>query len=198
MIAVLAPLIAAQWWGAGMREGAAAGALACIALVCWGLVGLEALGDRASALFNPPTLERVDTPVADGVTATPAEARSLPQVISLVQRLAPPGSPIFVAPERSNLVAITAPVLYVLAQRPNARRADLTLEAKPEVQRDTVQVLRRTMPKAIIRWSDPRGIVSEPNLRGIPTSSRELDLFLASNYRVVLKSGPYEVLRPRG
>ena len=115
-----------------------------------------------------------------------------------MQSVVPPGQPVFVAPARSDLVSVTAPILYFLVQRPNPRSADVALEAIPSVQRSTVALLRSTKPRAVIRWLDPIGSAVESNRRGIRSPSRELDRFLAANYRVALQSWPYQVLVPRG
>ena len=193
VVAILAPLLVGVWWRGGVRSRSLA-ALALCLIACWGLVGAEALGDRLSALFRPPALERVDLAVADGVRATPREARSLPVIAAAVQRLTKPGQPIFVMPAPANPLRVTAPVLYVLMQRPNPRRADLELEQLPAVQRQTAEVLGRTKPRVVIRWTDLQPDWVEPKFPAISNKSELVDRYIDRQYRREIVSGPYEVL----
>ena len=57
------------------------------------------VANRASALLRPPDLAPLEA-----ARVPPAEARDLARVKALVQRLVPPGEPIYVAPRRSDLV----------------------------------------------------------------------------------------------
>ena len=198
VVAALAPLALGEWWVERSQGRWLAWTTAACVTCCLGLIGIAGFSNRVSAAVRPPVLAPLELTLADGVRVTPAEARALPQVVAFVQRVVPPGRPVFVAPARSDLVSVTAPILYFLVQRPNARSADVALEATPSVQRSTVAVLRRTKPRAVIRWLDPIGSAAESNRRGIRTQSRELDRFLAANYRVALQSWPYQVLVPRG
>jgi hypothetical protein len=117
-------------------------------------------------------------------------------VVALVQRLVPPGQPIYVAPRRSDLVTFTDPLLHFLTRRPNVLRRDVLLQARPGEQRTIVAVLQRTRPKAIVRWTDPASAKPEPNRRGRPSGSRALDDYLGSAYRRVARYGDYVVLVP--
>jgi len=105
---------------------AVAGALAV-------LVFLAAAGtsNRLSALLPPPRLERVNLPIADGVTAPAREAEALERLVPYVRARVPAGTPIFVAPRRSDLVRYENLLLYVLVDRPTLFDAGATLAAGP-------------------------------------------------------------------
>jgi hypothetical protein len=197
VVAALGPLALGGWWAERSTGQWLAWASAACVTSCLALIGLAGFSNRVSAAVRPPALAPLALSLADGVRVTRAESRSLPQVVAFVQHVVPPGEPVFVAPARSDLVSITAPILYFLVQRPNVRSADVAVEAAPAVQRSTVVVLRRTMPRAVIRWLDPIGSAVEPNRRGTPSRSRELDQFLDANYQLALEAWPYEVLVPR-
>jgi len=149
-------------------------------------------GNRASALLRPPDL----APFGE-VRVPPDEAAALPRVIEAVQRLVPPGEPIYVAPRRSDLVTFSNPLIHYLASRPNVLRRDVLLQAKPEEQQRIVDALRRARPKAIVRWTAPESARPEPNRRGRPSGSTALDDYLAAAYTLDTRAGDYEVLRPR-
>ena len=76
-------------------------------------------------------------------------------MVALVQKLVPPGEPIYVAPRRSDLVTFSNPLLHYLTDRPNVLRRDVLLQAKPQEQARIVAALERARPKAIIRWTAP-------------------------------------------
>jgi hypothetical protein len=114
-----------------------------------------------------------------------------------VDRLVPPGRPIYVAPRRSDLVTFSDPLLHFLARRPNVLRRDVLLQAKPEEQGRIVAALRRARPGAVIRWTAPESAQPEPNRRGRPSGSRALDDYLDRAYERSAVFGDYEVLVPR-
>ena len=62
-------------------------------------------------------------------------------LVARVQRLVPPGEPIYVAPRRSDLVTFTDPLLHFLVDRPNVLRRDVLLQARPEEQARIVAAL---------------------------------------------------------
>ena len=64
-------------------------------------------------------------------------------MVSRVQRLVPPGEPIYVAPRRSDLVTISDPLIHFLVRRPNILDRDVSVQALPAEQARTVAALRR-------------------------------------------------------
>jgi hypothetical protein len=154
-------------------------------------------GNRLSALLLPPDLEPVHLEGVPGIRVPPAEARALPPMAELVQRLVPPGEPIYVAPRRSDLVTLSAPIVHFLTDRPNVLPDDVLLQTRPEEQLRIVAALRRARPEAIVRWTDPISARPEPNERGRPSGSRALDEYLRGAYRLDSRFGVYDVLVPR-
>jgi hypothetical protein len=150
------------------------------------------IANRTSALLRPPDL----APLGD-VRVPPADARDIPRVAARVQRLVPPGEPIYVAPRRSDLVTFSNPLLHFFVDRPNVLHRDVLLQAKPEEQANIVDALRARRPKAIIRWTALESARPEPNRRGRPSGSRALDDYLAAAYRLEARYGAYDVLVPR-
>jgi hypothetical protein len=153
--------------------------------------------NRASALLRPPELAPLHVAGAAGVRVPPADAAALPRVVALVDRLVPPGQPIYVAPRRSDLVTFSNPLLHFLTRRPNVLRRDVLLQARPSEQRTIVAVLERTRPRAIVRWTDPASAKQEPNRRGRPSGSRALDRYIDRAYRRAARYGDYDVLVPK-
>jgi hypothetical protein len=49
----------------------------------------------------------------------------------------------------------------------------------------------------VIRWADPASSKPEPNRRGRPSGSRQLDDYLRDGYREDSRFGDYVVLVPR-
>jgi hypothetical protein len=169
-------------------------------LVALGLLSLLlAYGawNRLSALLRPPDLDTIDVAVADGAKAPPSDARGIERMVATVQRLVPPGEPIYAATRRSDLVAFNDPIVYVLAQRPNATGIDFGLLATAEVQTRIVAGLRRARPRAVVRWLDPISVRREPNKRGESTGVHLVDRYLESRYRPLARYGDYQVLVPR-
>jgi hypothetical protein len=135
--------------------------------------------------------------VADGVRIAPAEARAVERTVALVHARVPAGQPTYVATARSDLVRLSDPLFYVLADRDNATDRDFGLIARARTQRRIVAQLARVRPRAIVRWTDPIGYAREPNRRGRPSGVHILDLWLLRNYRVAERLFHYEVLVPR-
>jgi hypothetical protein len=171
--------------------------LALVLAALLALLTVQAVGDRATALLRPPELSAVDLPAADGVAAPPDEARALERAIGLVRDLVPPGEPIYVLPRRSDLVTLSAPVLYVLADRDNPTRQDHGLLTGAPAQRSIVATLTRVRPRALVRWTDPLSSDPEPNLRGRSSRVGILDRWVLENYKLRLRAGYYDVLVPR-
>jgi hypothetical protein len=153
--------------------------------------------NRLSALLRPPELAAIDLPAADGAQAPPAEARALAQMARIVDARVPPGEPIYTITRRSDLVRFNQPLVYVLADRPNPTARDYAIQTSAADQRALVAELARARPRAIVRWTDGRSVVREPNLRGEPTGVRTLDRWVADRYRLLARTGDYEILVPR-
>jgi hypothetical protein len=160
-------------------------------------IAVAGAANRLSALLLPPTLEPVHLAGVPGIRVPPAEAEALPAMVTRVQRLVPPGEPIYVAPRRSDLVTLTDPLIHFLTHRPNVLARDVSVQALPREQARIVAALRRARPKAVVRWTDPASARPEPNRRGRPAGSRELDEYLATAYRLDERHGAYDVLVPR-
>ena len=191
LLVILAILLA---WVAAWARRERIAALGVAAGLVLGLLLAATAANRAVALLRPPDLRPLDLPVADGIRVDPAEAEALPRVVRLIQAEVPPGEPIYVAPRRSDLARIGNPLLYVLADRPNALDADFPLFARPEVHEEVVADLRATRPEVVVRWTDPESSIAEPNLRGRPSGHRGLDELLLADYERLAAIGDYEVL----
>jgi hypothetical protein len=175
--------------GAPIRRVAAA--LVAVLLVA-------GVANRVSALVLAPDLERVHVPGVPGIKVPPQEARAIPRLVRHVQRLTEPGEPIYVAPRRSDLVALSDPLIHTLVRRPNVLRRDVFLQAPEREQRAIVAALERARPPVVVRWLDPASTRPEPNARGRSSGSRVLDRHLARTYRREARYGAYEILRRRG
>src|SRR5439155_22522849 len=106
----------------------------------------------------------------------------------------PTGQPIYVAPQRSDLVTNSNSIVYVLADRDNAARKDFGLLTSAAEQQAIVDQLRARRPRVVVRWTDPLSSKDEPNLRGRPSGIRTLDQYLAANYRLLEQLYHYDVL----
>lgn len=139
-------------------------------------------------------------PAADGVRVRADTRESLERAVRFVRRRTRPGEPIYVATRRSDLVTAGAPLLYVLAERPNPTRYDIAapgVVTTAPVQREIVRDLERTRTPLVIRWTDPASAAPEPNLAGEPTGVTVLDDHLARAYRRAARFGHYTVLERR-
>jgi hypothetical protein len=171
--------------------------LAAVLAVAFAMLLTVGAANRLSALVLPPDLEPVRIDRAPGIRVPPREASALPRLAALVERLVPPGEPIYVAPRRSDLVTLSAPLVHFLVDRPNLLADDVLLQARPAEQARIVAALRRARPGVVVRWTDPISSRPEPNARGRPSGSRALDEHLASAYRLRARFGYYDVLVPR-
>lgn len=187
-LAVLLPAVAV--WG---RHRALTVAAACV----FALMLAHGVANRLSALFDPPAMSAVHVDAADGAEAPPREARALERVVADVHARVPAGEPIYVAPRRSDLVAYSNSIVYVLAERDNAARRDFGLLTGPAEQQAIVDQLRTKRPRVVVRWTDPLSSKAEPNLRGRSSGTHSLDDYLASDYRLLERLYHYDVLVPR-
>jgi hypothetical protein len=192
IVVLAAALPAALAWRAGSGQAIRIGlALVATLLLVYGAA------NRISALLRPPELAAIDLPLADGAEAPPAEARALARMADIVKARVPPGEPIYTITRRSDLVRFNQPLVYVVAERPNPTRHEYAIQTSAEDQRRLVAELARERPRAVVRWTSPASVVREPNRRGEPTGSRVLDSWVAGNYRLLARTGDYEILVPR-
>ena len=196
MVAILAAwALAARGEPSGRRWGALLGAAAAALGLAWALA--EGIDRRVRGITDEDTVS-LDLPVADGVRARPQRALALERAAGYVRERVPPGEPIYVTTRRSDLVTSGNPLLYVLAERPNATRYDIAapgVVTGAPVQREIVADLRRERP-LVVRWTAPITAEPEPNRAGESSGVRILDDFLAREYRQVAKLGYYVMLEP--
>jgi hypothetical protein len=139
-------------------------------------------------------------PVADGVRVVESERRPLERTVNYVRAHTQPGEPIYVAPKRSDLVTAGAPLLYVLAARPNPTRYDIAapgIVTSEPVQDEIVRDLQDNGVRLVIRWTDPASAAHEPNRAGRSSGITVLDAYLAAAFRRVARYGDYELLERR-
>src|SRR4051794_29416992 len=158
------------------------------------LIAIHGIERRAGQLLHPPPLATV----ADGVKSSPADSRALHALLPRIHALAPPGTPIFVAPPRFDRVRVGDPLLYVLADRPNPTRYDVMqpgVVTTARVQREMVRDLRRARPPVLVRWLDPRALATEPNGSARSSGVTILDDYLRAAYGRPRRYGPYLLYR---
>jgi hypothetical protein len=142
----------------------------------------------------------LDLPAADGVRVHEGTARPLERAVRFVGRRSRAGEPIYVATRRSDRVTAGAPLLYVLADRPNPTRYDIAapgVVTTEVVQREIVRDLKRKRVRTVIRWTNPMSAAPEPNKAGESSGVTLLDDYLANEYRRVARFGDYAVLERR-
>jgi len=151
-----------------------------------GFVGLvdTSLPENAGAGLKFAARTRLDAPSSvAGITVPTLEASRLIAASKYVSANTRPGEPIFVYP--------TAPLLYVLAERPNpVRFAHLYPgAASPAELAGVIGTLEATPVNLVV--------VSESQLLfwGRPAQNTELEEYLANNYAPVAQFGDYYVLR---
>jgi len=179
-------------WAVAARPRAATGVVAGLALAYVVVQGL----DRRWLALREET-RRLDLPVADGVRTDPAVAAELEGAVAAIDRLAPPGAPIYVATRRSDRVTSGSPLLYVLARRPNPTRHDVAqpgVVTTAAVQREIVRDLERTRTPVVVRDTAARTAAPEPNAGGRSSGVRLLDAHLARRYRPVARVGSLRLL----
>jgi hypothetical protein len=192
----LVPLSVALAVVLAVQAGRARGPWRAALLAAVGAIALHGLERRATQLVHPPALAAVPGPAGDGVRTGPQDARALRALRAAVDRLAPPGAPIFVADPRHDLVRAGDPLLYVLLGRANATRYDVMqpgVVTTADVQREIVADLARA--PVVVRWRDPTAARPEPNGAGRSSGVHLLDEHLARAYVTRGRFGPYELLQ---
>lgn len=182
--------------GGARRATALAAAAAATLGFAWALA--EGIDRRVRGLTDEDTVA-LDLPAADGVRARPQRALALERAAGYIRAHVPEGEPIYVATRRSDLITSGNPLLYVLADRPNATRYDIAapgVVTSAPVQREIVADLRRERP-LVVRWTAPITAEPEPNRAGESSGVRILDDYLAREYRQAAKLGWYVMLEPR-
>jgi hypothetical protein len=194
-LAAVLPVLLAT---AAAREGRTVWAVALVTVVA--LIAIQGLDRKRIQLLDPPPLATIDIDVADGVKASPREARSLEQLTDYVRERVPPGDPVFVANPRFDLVTVGNPLVYVLVGRPNPTRYDVMqpgVVTTAPVQREIVGDLERARPRLVIRWLSPLADRPEDNGAGESTGVRILDRYLERTYAPQRRFGDYLVLARR-
>jgi hypothetical protein len=139
-------------------------------------------------------------PVADGVRVPARDRADIERAVAALQARVPRGSPTYVATLRSDLVTSGYPLLYVLADRPNATRYDIQapgVVTSLPVQREIVADIERARPAAVVRDIAAITAAREPNKAGRSSGVRFLDRYLATAYRPVARYGRFVVLARR-
>jgi hypothetical protein len=139
-------------------------------------------------------------PVADGVRVRNGDRADIQRAVAALQARVPTGSPTYVATLRSDLVTSGYPLLYVLADRPNATRYDIEapgVVTSLPVQREIVADLERARPAAVVRDIAAITAAREPNKAGRSSGVRFLDHYLSTAYRPVARYGRFVVLARR-
>jgi hypothetical protein len=197
MVAVLA-----SWAIAERLEAAPARALKLAAAGLAGLAVTYAVVEGIDRRWLELRADRAELriPVADGVRVDKSERQPLERAVRYVRDHTRPGEPIYVATRRSDLVTAGAPLLYVLAGRPNPTPYDIAapgVVTTAPVQREIVRDLRRSGVRSVIRWTDPLSAVHEPNRAGESSGVRLLDDYLERAYTRVARYGSYVLLERR-
>jgi hypothetical protein len=198
MVAVLA-----SWAVAARAEPARGGrALRTAAVGAAGLAVAYAVVEGLDRRWLELRADRAELrlPVADGVRVAESERRPLERTVNYVRAHTQPGEPIYVAPKRSDLVTAGAPLLYVLAARPNPTRYDIAapgIVTSEPVQDEIVRDLQDNGVRLVIRWTDPASAAHEPNRAGRSSGITVLDAYLAAAFRRVARYGHYELLERR-
>jgi hypothetical protein len=139
----------------------------------------------ASIQFAPRT-RLVDPPMVAGITVPRLETTRLIATAQYISAHTRPGEPIFVYP--------TAPLIYVLADRPNPTRfAHLYPGAASPAELASVIATLGSAPVNL-------AVVSESQLLfwGKPAQNTDLENYLANNFDAVAQFGDYYVLRRHG
>jgi hypothetical protein len=137
---------------------------------------------------------------SDGVRVPRAERDALRRAVAAVQARVPSGRPTYVATLRADRVTSGYPLLYVLADRPNATRYDIEapgVVTSLPVQREIVADLERARPAVVVRDVSPITAAPEPNRSGRSSGVRLLDDYLRRAYAPAARYGRFVVLARR-
>jgi hypothetical protein len=152
----------------------------------FGLADASVTEPSGARLAVAPRTRLVDPPMVAGITVPRLETTRLMATAQFISANTRPGEPIFVYP--------TAPLLYVLADRPNPTRfAHLYPGAASPTELATVINILATAPVNLV-------VVSESQLLfwGPPTQNTDLENYLANNFKPVAQFGDYYVFRRHG
>jgi hypothetical protein len=146
--------------------------------------GFVVLGDDSGrlAVQLAPTITLSSPLAVAGTTVVEDQARTLVATAQFIAANTVPGEPIFVYP--------TAPLMYVLANRPNPTRfAHLYPGAASPTELDTVIA---TLDKTPVNFV----VVSESELEywGPPGQNARLETYLVANYDEIAQFGEYRLL----
>ncbi len=195
-LAAVLPVMLAWAVGAG-GSGSRPLVLRAALIVALALIVVHGLERRAGQLLHPPALAAVPGPAGDGVQTSPADARSLTELLGELGRITRPGEPIFVANPRFDLVQAGDPELYIITGHPNPTRYDVMqpgVVTTASVQRQIIASLQRSDTRVVIRWLDPRADQVEPNGSGRSSGVNVLGVWIAAHYAPVARYGYYQVL----
>ncbi len=151
-----------------------------------GLPETSVLAPSGASLAVVPRVRLDDPPMVAGISVPKLETTRLIATVQFVSANTRPGEPIFVYP--------TAPLLYVLADRPNPTRfAHLYPGAASPTELAAVINTLQTAPVNLV-------VVSESQLLfwGPPAQNNDLENYLANNYTPVAQFGDYYVFRRNG
>jgi hypothetical protein len=146
--------------------------------------GFVVVGDDSGrlAVQLAPTVTLSSPPAVAGTTVVEDQARTLVATAQFIAANTAPGEPIFVYP--------TAPLMYVLANRPNPTRfAHLYPGAASPTELDTVIATLDKTPVNLV-------VVSESELEywGPPGQNARLETYLVANYDEIAQFGEYRLL----
>jgi hypothetical protein len=200
-LAVMVAVLGA-WAIAGRREPGRARplALGAVALAAFAVAYslVEGLDRRWLELRTDHAALHV--PAADGVRVRERARAPLERTVRWVRRRTRPGEPIYVATRRSDLVTSGAPLLYVLAGRPNPTKYDIQapgVVTTAPVQREIVRDLEHGGTELVVRFTSLVTAAPEPNRAGESSGVTLLDDHLRRAYRRVARFGSYVILERR-
>jgi hypothetical protein len=145
---------------------------------------------------EPPARHAYRLPAASGLYSS-ADPTPYEQAIALVQRLTPPGAPIFVGNDRHDRLFINDVLFYALAGRPPAtgyHELHPGVATTAPVQRAIVADLERHDVQTVIVRTE-RHPLEHANASSRSSGVTLLDEHLASSFAPVGRFGDYEVRR---